>query len=194
MLEYYLHIERGRAWLTGLRTADSGYLTRRLVDVAQDVIVREDDCGTDTGIDVAAIVEGDTVIESLAERITGRVSLQELVDEETGEVIVAINRVISEDQADEIERRGSRSWSVRSVLKCRTRHGVCVSIWPEPCNRQPCRSGRSRQDDCRAVHWKPGTQLTMRTFHTGGVAGDDITRGLPRVEELFEARKPRALP
>lgn len=196
VLEYFISTHGTRKGLadTALRTADSGYLTRRLVDVAQDVIVREDDCGTDTGIDVAAIVEGDTVIESLAERITGRVSLQELVDEETGEVIVAINRVISEDQADEIERRGYRSWSVRSVLKCRTRHGVCVKCYGRNlATGNLVEVGEAVGTIAAQSIGEPGTQLTMRTFHTGGVAGDDITRGLPRVEELFEARKPKGL-
>ncbi|MDD4336356.1 MAG: DNA-directed RNA polymerase subunit beta' [Firmicutes bacterium] len=196
VLEYFISTHGTRKGLadTALRTADSGYLTRRLVDVAQDVIVREDDCGTDAGIDVSAIVEGDTVIESLAERVTGRVSLQELVDEETGEVIVAINHVISEDQADEIERRGYQSWTVRSVLKCRTRHGVCVKCYGRNlATGNLVEVGEAVGTIAAQSIGEPGTQLTMRTFHTGGVAGDDITRGLPRVEELFEARKPKGL-
>lgn len=196
VLEYFISTHGTRKGLadTALRTADSGYLTRRLVDVAQDVIVREDDCGTTEGIDVSAIVEGDTVIESLSERITGRVSLQELVNEETGEVIVAKNQMIDEDQAKMIEDLGYESWAVRSVLKCRTRHGVCVMCYGRNlATGNLVEVGEAVGTIAAQSIGEPGTQLTMRTFHTGGVAGDDITRGLPRVEELFEARKPKGL-
>ncbi len=193
VLEYFISTHGTRKGLadTALRTADSGYLTRRLVDVAQDVIVREDDCGTDAGIEVSAILEGDTVIESLAERITGRVSLQELVEEETGEVIVAMNHVISEDQAEEIERRGYQSWNVGSVLKCRTRHGVCVKCYGRNlATGNLVEVGEAVGTIAAQSIGEPGTQLTMRTFHTGGVAGSETTRGLARVEELFQARRP----
>ncbi|MGE5529645.1 MAG: DNA-directed RNA polymerase subunit beta' [Patescibacteria group bacterium] len=184
---------------TALRTADSGYLTRRLVDVAQDVIVREEDCGTTEGIKVEAIYyesefeEGEAQqIESLAERIIGRVAAERLVHPETGEVIVEQNEEITEDAAKMVEKAGIREVSIRSVLTCRTRYGVCVK-----CYGRNLATGKL-VDVGEAVGiiaaqsiGEPGTQLTMRTFHMGGVAGDDITLGLPRVEELFEARKPK---
>jgi DNA-directed RNA polymerase subunit beta' len=196
VLEYFISTHGTRKGLadTALRTADSGYLTRRLVDVAQDVIVREDDCGTDEGIEAIVLMEGDTVIETLAERITGRVSLQELVDEQTGEVLLEANEMINEDQAGEIESRGYKSWPIRSVLKCRTRYGVCVKCYGRNlATGNSVEVGEAVGTIAAQSIGEPGTQLTMRTFHTGGVAGDDITRGLPRVEELFEARKPKGL-
>ncbi len=161
--------------------------------MAQDVIVREDDCGTTEGIDVSAIVEGDTVIESLSERITGRVSLQELVNEETGEVIVAKNQMIDEDQAKMIEDWDT-SLGLCGRFECRTRHGVCVMCYGRNlATGNLVEVGEAVGTIAAQSIGEPGTQLTMRTFHTGGVAGDDITRGLPRVEELFEARKPKGL-
>jgi DNA-directed RNA polymerase subunit beta' len=179
---------------TALKTADSGYLTRRLVDVAQDVIVREDDCGTNQGVTVSEIHEGNEVIEDLHDRINGRFALADIFDPETGELLVAKDEFITEDKADEIVAKGIKQVPIRSVLTCRTRHGVC-----KKCYGRNLATGRI-VDVGEAVGiiaaqsiGEPGTQLTMRTFHTGGVAGDDITQGLPRVEELFEARKPKGL-
>ncbi len=204
VLEYFISTHGTRKGLadTALRTADSGYLTRRLVDVAQDVIVREDDCGTDEGIEATALMEGDTVIETLAERITGRVSLSDLINQETGEVLLEAGQMIDEDTASEIERQvdekvkhgGPNSWPIRSVLKCRTRYGVCAKCYGRNlATGSLVEVGEAVGTIAAQSIGEPGTQLTMRTFHTGGVAGDDITRGLPRVEELFEARKPKGL-
>ncbi|MGE5599792.1 MAG: DNA-directed RNA polymerase subunit beta', partial [Bacteroidota bacterium] len=184
---------------TALRTADSGYLTRRLVDVAQDVIVREEDCGSTEGIRVGSIYyesefdeEQNQMIESLAERIIGRIAAEDVVDPATGEVIVPRNEEITEAAAERIEQAGLREVAIRSVLTCKTRYGVCIK-----CYGRNLATGRL-VDVGEAVGiiaaqsiGEPGTQLTMRTFHMGGVAGDDITLGLPRVEELFEARKPK---
>ncbi|NLG85524.1 MAG: DNA-directed RNA polymerase subunit beta' [Firmicutes bacterium] len=184
---------------TALRTADSGYLTRRLVDVAQDVIVREEDCGTTEGIRVGAIYyesefeEGQgQLIESLFERIVGRLASEDIFDPQTGELIVARNEEITEEIAERIEKVGIREVPIRSVMTCRTRYGVCAR-----CYGRNLATGKL-VDVGEAVGiiaaqsiGEPGTQLTMRTFHMGGVAGDDITLGLPRVEELFEARKPK---
>ncbi|MHB9146500.1 MAG: DNA-directed RNA polymerase subunit beta' [Symbiobacteriia bacterium] len=194
VLEYFTSTHGTRKGLadTALRTADSGYLTRRLVDVAQDVIVREADCGTTTGINVGAVRDGTEVIEPLWDRIVGRTALEDFVHPETGELIVGMNEEISEDQADAITQAGITEVPIRSTLTCRTRYGVCVK-----CYGRNLATGRL-VDVGEAVGTiaaqsigEPGTQLTMRTFHTGGVAGDDITQGLPRVEELFEARKPK---
>ncbi|MGE5591946.1 MAG: DNA-directed RNA polymerase subunit beta' [Bacillota bacterium] len=194
VLEYFTSTHGTRKGLadTALRTADSGYLTRRLVDVAQDVIVRELDCGTTTGISVSAVKDGTEVIESLKDRIVGRVTLEDVVHPKSGKVIVAADQEITEDQADQIDKAGILEVPIRSVLTCRTRYGVCVK-----CYGRNLATGRL-VDVGEAVGTiaaqsigEPGTQLTMRTFHTGGVAGDDITQGLPRVEELFEARKPK---
>lgn len=194
VLEFFISTHGARKGLadTALRTADSGYLTRRLVDVAQDVIVREDDCGTTEGIMVRAIVEGNDVIEKLPERIAGRVSVEDVYDLKTKELLVAANEVIDEEIADKIDAAGIKEIAIRSVLTCRSRHGVCIK-----CYGRNLATGRM-VDVGEAVGiiaaqsiGEPGTQLTMRTFHTGGVAGDDITQGLPRVEELFEARKPK---
>lgn len=198
VLEYFISSHGTRKGLadTALRTADSGYLTRRLVDVAQDVIVREHDCGTTEGIEVGAIKEvsgeHEVVIESLWERIAGRVALERIVHPETGEVLVEADEMITDDVAQAIEEAGIEKVKIRSVLNCLTRYGVCVK-----CYGRNLATG-DLVDVGEAVGivaaqsiGEPGTQLTMRTFHTGGVAGDDITAGLPRVEELFEARKPK---
>ncbi|MFZ5816942.1 MAG: DNA-directed RNA polymerase subunit beta' [Bacillota bacterium] len=194
VLEYFLSTHGTRKGLadTALRTADSGYLTRRLVDVAQDVIVREDDCGTTAGITWTEVREGDTLIEPITARIVGRVALHDILHPETGEVIVYANEMIDEEMAEEIKQAGITEVTIRSVLTCRTRFGVCRA-----CYGRNLATGRM-VDVGEAVGiiaaqsiGEPGTQLTMRTFHTGGVAGDDITQGLPRVEELFEARKPK---
>lgn len=194
VLEYFISTHGARKGLadTALRTADSGYLTRRLVDVAQDVIVREEDCGTDEGIEVTEILDDKEVIESLSERITGRYAAEDIIHPETKEVIVARNAAINDQKAKEIEAAGIANVKIRSVLTCKTRYGVCSKCYGK--NLATGRSveiGESVGIIAAQSIGEPGTQLTMRTFHTGGVAGDDITQGLPRVEELFEARKPK---
>ena len=178
---------------TALRTADSGYLTRRLVDVAQDVIIREKDCGTTEGIFVSKIVEGDTVIEKLRDRLVGRHLVHDLVDEKTGEVLVPCDRLMSDADVDLIEARGIERIEIRSALTCRSHHGVCARCYgANLANGQPVSAGEAVGIISAQSIGEPGTQLTMRTFHTGGVAsGEDITQGLPRVEELFEARRPK---
>ncbi len=194
VLEYFISTHGARKGLadTALRTADSGYLTRRLVDVAQDVIVREEDCGTKEGVYVEEFTDGETVIETLEERIIGRYTLEDVVHPETGEVIVPADAEITEEHAAAIKAAGIKKVLIRSVLTCKTRHGVC-----QKCYGRNLATG-FLVDVGEAVGimaaqsiGEPGTQLTMRTFHTGGVAGEDITQGLPRVEELFEARKPK---
>lgn len=194
VLEYFISTHGARKGLadTALRTADSGYLTRRLVDVAQDVIVREDDCGTTNGIEVEEIKDGSETIEKLEDRITGRFAVDDIIDPQTNEVIVKANEEIFEPLAERIIKAGIEKVKIKSVLTCKTRYGVC-----KKCYGRNLATGR-QVDIGEAVGiiaaqsiGEPGTQLTMRTFHTGGVAGDDITQGLPRVEELFEARKPK---
>ena len=196
VLEFFISTHGARKGLadTALRTADSGYLTRRLVDVAQDVIVREDDCGTNAGVYVKEITDGAENIENLIERIIGRVAMADVVHPETGEVLVSAQKEISEEDAAKIIEAGIKQVYIRSVLTCKSRYGVCCK-----CYGRNLATGR-RVEIGEAIGTiaaqsigEPGTQLTMRTFHTGGVAGDDITQGLPRVEELFEARKPRGL-
>lgn len=194
VLEYFNSTHGARKGLadTALRTADSGYLTRRLVDVAQDVIVREHDCGTLSGIMVNEIKDGNEAIEPLTERIIGRYPIEDIVDPETNQLIVSAQEEITEEHAEKIIAAGIREVGIRSVLTCKTRYGVC-----RKCYGRNLATGR-KVEIGEAVGiiaaqsiGEPGTQLTMRTFHTGGVAGEDITQGLPRVEELFEARKPR---
>jgi len=194
VLEYFISTHGARKGLadTALRTADSGYLTRRLVDVAQDVIVREEDCGTTLGIKINAIKDGEDEIESLADRILGRVASEDIYHPETKELIVRRNETINEEAVDIIIKAKMKDIPIRSVLTCKSRYGVCAK-----CYGRNLATG-DNVDVGEAVGiiaaqsiGEPGTQLTMRTFHTGGVAGDDITQGLPRVEELFEARKPK---
>jgi len=194
VLEYFTATHGGRKGLadTALRTADSGYLTRRLVDVSQDVIVREDDCGTTDGITVKEIHDGDEVIEPLYDRIVGRVAQEDIIHPDTGEVIVSEQEPIDEETGSEIIEAGIKEVYIRSVLTCRTPHGVCVKCY----GRDLATGGMVNIGEAVGIIaaqsiGEPGTQLTMRTFHLGGVAGDDITQGLPRVEELFEARKPK---
>ncbi len=179
---------------TALKTADSGYLTRRLVDVSQDVIVREEDCGTDHGFEVREIrdTSRNAIIASLQDRLVGRYALNDVTDPKTGEVIVKGNTMINEEQAKEIVDAGIQSVVIRSLFGCETKDGVCVH-----CYGRNLATGR-KVEVGEAVGimaaqsiGEPGTQLTMRTFHTGGVAGSDITQGLPRVQELFEARTPK---
>lgn len=194
VLEYFISTHGARKGLadTALRTADSGYLTRRLVDVAQDVIVREEDCGTDKGFTVTAITEGNEVIESLYDRIVGRTSFQTIRHPETGEVIVRHNELIDEEKASKIISAGIEEVIIRSVLTCRTKHGVCKKCYGRNLALgTPVEIGEAVGIIAAQSIGEPGTQLTMRTFHTGGVAGDDITQGLPRIQELFEARNPK---
>jgi DNA-directed RNA polymerase subunit beta' len=194
VLEYFLSTHGARKGLadTALKTADSGYLTRRLVDVVQDVIVREEDCGTGQSIGLSEYLENDNTLDELIDRIIGRFSMEPVYHPETGEVIIGADTMIDEETAQKIVKLGITEVRFRSVLTCRTRHGVCVK-----CYGRNLATGKI-VDVGEAVGiiaaqsiGEPGTQLTMRTFHTGGVAGDDITQGLPRVEELFEARKPK---
>ncbi len=194
VLEYFTSTHGARKGLadTALRTADSGYLTRRLVDVSQDVIVREDDCGTTVGVPVKEIREGSEVIESLYDRILGRNAVSRVVDPRDGEVIVEENEEITEEDAERIIEAGIEEVLIRSVLTCKSRFGICRKCYGRNlATGLLVDVGESVGIIAAQSIGEPGTQLTMRTFHTGGVAGDDITQGLPRVEELFEARKPK---
>ena len=195
VLEYFISSHGGRKGLadTALKTADSGYLTRRLVDVSQDVIVREQDCGDTQGVYVTAITDGVSTIEKLSDRIDGRFTIEPVVNPQTGEVIVEADTMISPDKAVEIEKAGITKVHIRSVLTCKTRHGVCAKCYGKNmASGNPVKLGEAVGIIAAQSIGEPGTQLTMRTFHTGGVAtGDDITQGLPRVEELFESRKPK---
>ncbi|SHF37205.1 DNA-directed RNA polymerase subunit beta' [Thermoanaerobacter uzonensis DSM 18761] len=195
VLEFFISTHGARKGLadTALRTADSGYLTRRLVDVSQDVIVREEDCGTDEGIYVEEIREGNEIIERLADRIIGRVAAEDVVDNE-GNIIVRRNELINEEDAEKIEKAGITKVKIRSLLTCKSRHGVCRMCYGRDlATGELVNIGEAVGIIAAQAIGEPGTQLTMRTFHTGGVAGSDITQGLPRVEELFEARKPKGL-
>ncbi|MGM0601920.1 MAG: DNA-directed RNA polymerase subunit beta' [Bacillota bacterium] len=195
VLEYFLSTHGARKGLadTALRTADSGYLTRRLVDVSQDVIVREDDCGTEEGIYVESIGgKGSEAVETLAERCIGRVTAEEIVDPDTGEVIVENNVMINRKMMKKIDAAGIEKVKIRSVLTCEAKHGVCRKCYGRNlATNEIVGIGESIGIIAAQSIGEPGTQLTMRTFHTGGVAGDDITQGLPRVEELFEGRTPK---
>ncbi len=195
-LEYFISSHGARKGLadTALRTADSGYLTRRLVDVSQDIIVREEDCGTHEGIIIEDIKDGNQVIEKLQERLEGRYVLQDLRDPSTGKLIVDSDTMIDSDIAKKIVDAGITSVRVRSSLTCRTKHGVCSKCYGMGlATRSKVNIGEAVGIIAAQSIGEPGTQLTMRTFHMGGVAGGDITQGLPRVEELFEARKPKGL-
>jgi len=196
VLEYFISTHGARKGLadTALRTADSGYLTRRLVDVSQDVIVREKDCGTDEGITVTDIVTSGETIETLEERIAGRFAAEDIVDPQTNEVFVRHHELINDDIAKKIVDAGIKKVKIRSVLTCHTKTGVCSNCYGiNLATGEECNVGEAVGIIAAQSIGEPGTQLTMRTFHTGGVAGDDITQGLPRVEELFEARKPKGL-
>ena len=196
-LEYFISAHGARKGLsdTALRTADSGYLTRRLVDVSQDIIVREHDCGTHDGIELTAIKDGNQVIESLQERLIGRYPLENIVNPETKELIVDTNTMINEKIADAIVNAGIETVKVRSVFGCRTKNGVCSKCYGMGLStHEEVNIGEAIGIIAAQSIGEPGTQLTMRTIHSGGVAGvADITQGLPRVEELFEARKPKGL-
>ena len=196
VLEYFISSNGARKGLadTALRTADSGYLTRRLVDVSHNVIVREFDCGTDEGIAVRAFTDGKEVIESLKLRIIGRTSLTDIYHPETGVMIVEQNEEITEEQAQAIEDAGIESVAIRSVMTCHSKSGICAKCYGRNlATGESVNIGEAVGITAAQSIGEPGTQLTMRTFHTGGVAGSDITQGLPRVEELFEARKPKGL-
>ncbi len=193
VLEYFISSRGARKGLadTALRTADSGYLTRRLVDVSQDVIIREYDCGTDDGIWVFEISDGNQVIEPFADRLIGRYLVEDFKDA-NGNVLVSKDKLMTEDDAKIITDAGVTRIKIRSVLTCRARHGVCAKCYGSNlASRTEIGIGEAVGIIAAQSIGEPGTQLTMRTFHTGGVAGNDITQGLPRVEELFEARKPK---
>ena len=202
VLEYFISAHGARKGLadTALRTADSGYLTRRLVDVSQDVIIREEDCHDNNpsdpipGMWVFAYKDGAEVIEPLNERLSGRVAAAEIIHPETGEVLVKANEMISPNMADYIDEIGIERVLIRNVLRCQSKMGVCAKCYgANMSSGNQVRIGESVGIIAAQSIGEPGTQLTMRTFHTGGIAGDDITQGLPRVEELFEARKPKGL-
>ena len=208
-LEYFISSHGGRKGLadTALKTANSGYLTRRLVDVSQDVIVREDDCcgegGAIPGIEIERIYDGDSMVESLKDRLSGRYAAIDIVNPETGEIYVRANEMISEDVAKKIDEDDMKlnekgvkiPVKIRSVLTCKSKHGVCTKCYGKDMSGStPVKAGEAVGIIAAQSIGEPGTQLTMRTFHSGGVAAaEDITRGLPRVEELFEARKPKGV-
>ena len=197
ILEYFISSRGARKGLadTALRTADSGYLTRRLVDVSQDVIIRDDDCGCHDGIVVSKIMDGNRVLEPLEERLTGRFVVDPVVDPKTGEILMEADRMMTSDDAKRIVDAGIESVKIRSLITCKSRHGVCRKCYgANLAFNEPVQVGEAVGIIAAQSIGEPGTQLTMRTFHTGGVAGGaDITQGLPRVEELFEARKPKQL-
>ena len=197
ILEYFFSSRGARKGLadTALRTADSGYLTRRLVDVSQDVIIREDDCGAEDGLEIFDICEGKEAIETMHERLIGRYLVEDFVDEVTGEILVSKDKMMDDNDADIIVGRGVKRIKIRSILNCRARHGVCKKCYgANLANGHPVTVGEAVGIIAAQSIGEPGTQLTMRTFHTGGVASaEDITQGLPRVEELFEGRKPKHL-
>ena len=204
VLEYFISAHGARKGLsdTALRTADSGYLTRRLVDVSQDLIVREDDCCEGKGeipfMEIKAFMDGQETIETLQERITGRFIAETITDPETGEVVIQENHMCTPKRAavvmDALRKAGRNTVKIRTVLTCKSHIGVCAKCYgANMATGQPVQVGEAVGIIAAQSIGEPGTQLTMRTFHTGGVAGGDITQGLPRVEELFEARKPKGL-
>ena len=200
VLEYFISAHGARKGLsdTALRTADSGYLTRRLVDVSQDLIIRETDCCEGAkeipGMWINAFLDGREVIESLEDRMTGRYAAEDIIDPETGEVLVKANTMITSKRAALVAKKGFETVKIRNVLSCRSHIGVCAKCYgANMATGTPVQVGEAVGIIAAQSIGEPGTQLTMRTFHTGGVAGDDITQGLPRVEELFEARKPKGL-
>lgn len=197
ILEYFISSRGARKGLadTALRTANSGYLTRRLVDVAQEVIIREHDCGAKDGITVYAIKDGQELIESFEERLFGRYPVEDVVDPNTGEILVSSNKMMNDDDIKKIVKAGIKELKIRSVLNCESQHGVCAKCYgANLANGKPIAIGEAIGTIAAQSIGEPGTQLTMRTFHTGGIASaEDITQGLPRVEELFEARRPKHL-
>ena len=196
VLEYFIASRGARKGLTdtALRTADSGYLTRRLVDVAQNMIVRQKDCGTTEGIEVSEIVEKGSVVDTFGNRIRGRFPLEDIRDPKTGELLISRDTLMMDDDAKLLEAHGIHSVRIRTVLGCKARSGVCAHCYGmNLATSEQVNMGEAVGIIAAQSIGEPGTQLTMRTFHTGGVAGDDITQGLPRVEELFEARKPKKM-
>ena len=197
ILEYFIASRGARKGSTdtSLRTADSGYLTRRLVDVSQDVIIRDEDCGATTGITVFEIKDGKESIESFSERLVGRYLCKDFVDAKTGEVLVSKNKLMDDHDAEVIISHGVQKIEIRSILNCKSKQGVCKKCYGSNlANGLPVAVGEAVGIIAAQSIGEPGTQLTMRTFHTGGIAGSgDITQGLPRVEELFEGRKPKSL-
>ena len=197
ILEYFISSRGARKGLTdtALRTADSGYLTRRLVDVSQEVIIREEDCHATEGIMVSEISEGNASIESFAERLIGRYALHDVVDPATGELLVSKDKMMDMFDAEKIEKAGITQLEIRSVMTCRAHVGVCARCYGSNMSNGQCvKVGESVGIIAAQSIGEPGTQLTMRTFHTGGIASaEDITQGLPRVEELFESRRPKAM-
>ena len=194
VMEMFLSTHGARKGMTdtALKTADSGYLTRRLVDVAQDVIIRETDCGSDRGLTISAIREGNEMIETLEERMIGRYAQRSVKDPVTGEVFVGHNELITEDIARKIIDAGIEEVTIRSAFTCDTKHGVCKYCYGRNlATGSEVEVGEAVGTIAAQSIGEPGTQLTMRTFHTGGVAGDDITQGLPRIQEIFEARNPK---
>jgi DNA-directed RNA polymerase subunit beta' len=194
VLEYFIitHGQRKGLADTAIRTSESGYLTRRLVDVSQDVIVREEDCKTTSGVEITPIMDGNQVVVSLADRIIGRVAAEDIVAPRGKRVLVEAGQEIEEAVAEEFEGAGVTAVSVRSVLTCKTRYGICAKCYGRNlATGKLVEIGEAVGIIAAQSIGEPGTQLTMRTFHTGGVAGFDITQGLPRVEELFEARRPK---
>ncbi|QSX07496.1 DNA-directed RNA polymerase subunit beta' [Alkalibacter rhizosphaerae] len=197
VLEFFISTHGARKGLadTALRTADSGYLTRRLVDVSQDVIIKEEDCGSPVGYLAKEINDGGEIIESLKDRLSGRYAFEDVTDPQTGEVLVKAGEIITRLVAEKIEKAGIKEVSIRSITNCQSKVGVCAKCYGVDLTTwEPVRIGEAVGIIAAQSIGEPGTQLTMRTFHTGGVASaDDITQGLPRVEELFEARKPKGL-
>ena len=194
VMEMFLSTHGARKGMTdtALKTADSGYLTRRLVDVAQDVIIRETDCGSDRGLTISAIREGNEIIETIEERMIGRYAQRSVKDPVTGEVFVGHNELITEDIARKIIDAGIEEVTIRSAFTCDTKHGVCKYCYGRNlATGSEVEVGEAVGTIAAQSIGEPGTQLTMRTFHTGGVAGDDITQGLPRIQEIFEARNPK---
>lgn len=202
VIEYFISTRGGRKGLVdkGLKTADAGYLTRRLVDVAQDVVIRDDDCFASLGekvkgMEVSAIYDGNSVLEALADRIIGRFAVEDVIDPKTGEVIINANTMITREQASKVESAGITSVKIRTVLTCKSKVGVCAKCYGKNMStKEIVPYGEAVGIIAAQAIGEPGTQLTMNVFHEGGIsAGDDITQGLPRVEELFEARKPKGV-
>ena len=196
VLDYFTSSRGARKGLadTALRTADSGYLTRRMVDVCQDVIIREDDCGVDKGIVVSEISENGQVIEKFSERVKGRFPVRDILKPGTDEVLISKDHMMTEDDAALMEKFDIHSAEIRTVLTCKAHSGICAKCYGmNLAPSKPVGPGEAVGIIAAQSIGEPGTQLTMRTFHTGGVAGGDITQGLPRVEELFEARKPKKM-
>ena len=196
-MEYFISAHGARKGLvdTALRTADSGYLTRRLVDVSQDIIVREEDCGTTEGVYVSDISDGNSVVESLKDRLYGRYTAEDVKDPVSGDIIVPRNTFMNDELSKRVTDAGIKQVKIRTLLTCKAEKGVCCKCYGNDlaARGKDVNIGESVGIIAAQSIGEPGTQLTMQTFHQGGIAGGDITQGLPRVEELFEARKPKGL-